>query len=91
MKHIAQPAPYTPAPYTDADVSAIQALQRGEATPEQQKRALEWIVNAAANTYDVEYRTDGRDPAFCSGRRFVGLQIVKMLKLSLAALNRRRD
>ena len=91
MKHIAQPAPYTPAPYTDADVSAIQALQRGEATPEQQKRALEWIVNSAANTYDLEYRTEPRDHAFCSGRRFVGLQIVKMLKLSLAALNRRRD
>lgn len=91
MKHVAQPAPYTPAPYTDADVAALQALQRGEATPEQQKRALEWIVNAAANTYDLEYRTEPRDHAFCSGRRFVGLQIVKMLKLSLAALNRRRD
>lgn len=92
MKHVApQPAPYAPAPYTDADVAALQALQRGEATPEQQKRALEWIVNAAANTYDLEYRTEPRDHAFCSGRRFVGLQIVKMLRLSLAALNRRRD
>ena len=85
------PPPYAPAKYTDADVAALQALQRGEATPEQQKRALERIVNSAANTYDLEYRTEPRDHAFCSGRRFVGLQIVKMLKLSLAALNRRRD
>ena len=85
------PIPYEPATYTDADVSAIQALQRGEATPEQQKRALDWVVNQAANTYDLEYRTESRDHAFCSGRRFVGLQVIKLLKLNLAALNRRRD
>ena len=91
MKPVTPPAPYTPALYADADIAAIQALQRGDATPDQQQRALNWIVNAAANTYDVEYRTDSRDHAFCSGRRFVGLQIVKMLRLSLAALNRRRD
>ena len=91
MTTIKVPLPYAPAVYTDADIAAVQALQRGEATPEQQKRALEWIVNQAAGTYDLEYRTEPRDHAFVSGRRFVGLQIVKMLKLSLAALNRRRD
>lgn len=85
------PLPYAPPPYEDADVSAIQALQRGDATPEQQQRALSWIVYNAAGTYDLEYRTDGRDHAFCSGRRFVGLEIVKMSKINLAALNRRRD
>ena len=90
MKPVTPPAPYNPALYADADIAAIQALQRGDATPDQQQRALNWIVNAAANTYDVEYRTDSRDHAFCSGRRFVGLQIVKMLHLNLSALNRRR-
>lgn len=91
MSAIKIPLPYSPASYTDADIAALQALQRGDATPEQQQRAIDWIVNQAAATYDLEYRPDSRDHAFCSGRRFVGLQIVKMLKLNLAALNRRRD
>jgi len=91
MTTIKVPLPYAPPTYTDADVAAIQALQKGEATPDQQQRALEWIVNQAAGTYDLEYRPDSRDHAFCSGRRFVGLQIVKLSKISLAALNRRRD
>lgn len=91
MSAVKIPLPYAPPPYTDADIAALQALQRGDATPEQQQRAVDWIVNQAAATYDLEYRPDSRDHAFCSGRRFVGLQIVKMLKLNLAALNRRRD
>lgn len=85
------PLPYTPAPYEIADVAAIQALQRGEATPEQQQRAFDWIVNQAANTYDLEYRTEPRDHAFCSGRRFVGLQLIKLLKLNMAALTRKSN
>lgn len=85
------PLPYAPATYELADVAAIQALQRGEATPDQQQRAFDWIVNQAANTYDLEYRTEPRDHAFCSGRRFVGLQLIKLLKLNLAALNRKSD
>lgn len=91
MSAVKIPLPYSPAVYTDADIASLQALQRGDATPEQQQRAVDWIVNQAAATYDLEYRPDSRDHAFCSGRRFVGLQIVKMLKLNLAALNRRRD
>ena len=85
------PLPYAPAAYEEADVAALQALQRGEATPEQQKRAIEWVVNNAAGTYDLEYRTEARDHAFCSGRRFVGLQVVKMLKLNLAAIRRSKN
>lgn len=72
-------------------MAAIQALQRGEATPDQQQRAFDWIVNQAANTYDLEYRTEPRDHAFCSGRRFVGLQIIKLLKLNMAALTRKSN
>lgn len=85
------PLPYAPAPYEIADVAAIQALQRGEATPDQQQRAFDWIVNQAANTYDLEYRTEPRDHAFCSGRRFVGLQLIKLLKLNMAALTRKSN
>lgn len=81
------PLPYAPAPWEDADITAIQALERGEASPEQQKRALKWIIDNAAQTHDVEYRSEPHDHAFCSGRRFVGLQIIKAIKLNLRAFN----
>ena len=80
------PVPYEPAKYEVADAAAIQALLRGDASGQQQQRALAFIINEIAGTYDLEYRTNERDHAFASGRRFVGLQLVKMTKLNLAAL-----
>lgn len=77
-----------PAPYEIPDMSALQALEFGTATPEQQKRALNWVIVNACGTYDLEYRSDARDHAFASGRRFVGLQILKMLKLNVGKLKR---
>jgi hypothetical protein len=41
-----------PADYDIADIRAIQAVTAGTATPEQQQRALDWIVVRAAATYD---------------------------------------
>ncbi len=79
------PAPYLPATYDVADIAAIQACLKGEATPEQQKRAMEWIMYKAANMNDLEYRTDGRDHAFASGRRYVGMQIYKLTVLNKGA------
>ncbi len=80
-----------PAAYELPDASAIQALQRGDATPEQQQRALKWIIENACGTYDMSYRPgeEGRrDTDFAEGKRFVGSQIVKLLKLNLSLLRR---
>lgn len=74
------------AEYVLPDIVAMQALERGDATPEQQKRALNWIIVNAAGTFDLDFRVDSRNHAFVSGRRFVGLQIVKMLKLNARTL-----
>lgn len=82
-----QPSPILPPEWDKADVSAMQALALGKATPEQQQRALNWIIYGAANTYDLDYRTEPRDHAFVSGRRFVGLQIIKLIKLNLMAIS----
>lgn len=83
-------APWLPADWDIADASAIQALQRGDASAEQQRRALGWIINTAAGTYDLSYRPGGqdgeRDTAFALGRVFVGQQIVKLMKISLTKL-----
>ena len=84
-------APWLPPKYELADTSALQALHRGEANEDQQKRALKWIIEMAAYTYQPSYRNgpDGeRDTCFAEGRRFVGLEIVKMLKLHVPTLRR---
>ena len=79
--------PQIPPPYDLPDVSAIQALHRGDATPDQQQRALKWIVERAAGAYEFNYYPTDRDTSFALGRAFVGQQVVKLLKLSLAELN----
>jgi hypothetical protein len=80
-----QPEVFLPPKYEIADIDAIQAVMSGVANEQQQQRAMTWIIYNACGTYELEYRTEARDHAFASGRRFVGLQIVKMLKLNKAA------
>lgn len=84
------PEPWMPAEYEIADVAAIQAIFRGDATPDQQKRALNWVIERAAGTYDMSYIPGGADGArntdFAEGKRFVGNSIVKMLKINLGTL-----
>ena len=76
-----------PPEYAIADAESVQALARGEATPTQQKRALEWIINSGAATYDQSYRPgDTHDTSFAEGRRFVGTTLVKLLKLNINSL-----
>ena len=87
---IEEHAPWRPPAYESADVSAIQALARGNASMDQQKRALAWIIESAAGTYEMSYRPGAgegdRDTVFAEGRRFVGNQVVKMTKLKIGKL-----
>ncbi len=77
---------YDPVDYEPADVRAIQLLAQGECPPELQKRALKWIIEVAAATYDQSYMGNANDTIFREGRRFVGNSVVKMLKLKASAL-----
>ena len=65
-------AAWLPAIYEAADVEALQALSKGIADPAQQGRALKWIVETAAETYGLSYRSDGeggeRETAFALGQ-----------------------
>lgn len=82
-------APWFPVPYDLADVNAVRALQAGTASAEQQQRALKWIVQNACGTYELSYRpTSDRDTSFAEGRRFVGLQIVKLLHTDTSVLRK---
>lgn len=89
-----QTAPWKPPLWDDADAGALQALQRGDAPPYLQQRALKFIVEKLCGTYDLHYRpgADGpRDTVFALGRAFPGQQIVKLLNINLAELAKRRD
>ena len=86
---LADRAPWLPTAWEPADAAAVQALARGEATPEQQRRALAWVVERCAGYYDVSFRPgDGgdRETAFAEGKRWVGAQIVKLTKVALYKL-----
>ncbi len=86
--------PHHPAEYEIADVSAIQALMRGNANEQQQKRAIDWIIRSAADTYEltfIDHDEGGRASAFAAGKAFVGQQIVKISKLDLALLKQRQE
>ena len=78
-----------PALYDAADITAIQQLEQGVAGPDMQKRALKWIIETVAETYDQSYNPgDTHGTAFAEGRRFVGNSIVKMLKLEPGKVRR---
>lgn len=77
---------WCPVPYEAADITAMQAIATGDADRDQQQRAMKWIIEDAAQTYGLSYRPESeRDTAFAEGRRFVGLSVVKLLKLNASA------
>jgi hypothetical protein len=83
--------PYSPPKWELPDVYSFQALQKGEANCDQQKHVLSYIIKSLCGTYDLSYRpTSDRDTAFAEGKRFVGLQIVKMLNMDIAAIKQAR-
>lgn len=92
---IADHAPWKPAPFDDIDAAALQALARGSATADQQKRALAWIIEKAAATYDFPFRPGAgegdRDSCIAMGRMYVGQQVVKLLKWKIGAITRRTE
>lgn len=81
-------SPVFPTPYDVADINAFQALKAGVADKDQQQRALNWLLQAAG-TFDLSYRPGSqRDSDFAEGKRFVGLQVHKLLMLDAARLSR---
>ena len=89
--------PWLPADYSYKDVVAVKAVAQGTATAEQQTRAVDWIINQAALTYDMPFRSDAdggdRDTTFALGKVFVGQQVVKLVNLPLALMEtlRKKD
>ncbi len=83
--------PQVPAIYELAHISAFQALQRGDASSDQQRMALDWLIKQASGMYEFHYYPSDRDTAFALGRGFVGQQVVKLLTLNLMSLRREQN
>jgi hypothetical protein len=81
---------WLPVPWDLADASAIQAMARGDADPDQQRRALRWIIIDACQTDEPSYCPGGeeakRDTDHHEGRRWVGLQIRKLMNVALSRM-----
>jgi hypothetical protein len=87
--------PYNPPAYDDQIVIAIQMLSEGKANEGQQTMALDWIVHELCKTYDLSYRPNefggDRDTVFAEGKRFVGLELVKMTKLKVGRMQHKEE
>lgn len=81
--------PWNPPDYDDEVVYAIRAMNTGTASDGQQKLAWSWLmyVTGAGDEFaDMSFRpgpTGERDTVFAEGKRFVGLQMRKMLHPSV--------
>lgn len=92
MKKPVKRESWHPPDYNKSDVFAVKALAAGNASDHQQKQALRWIVNQACGTYDLSFRPESeRATCLAEGRRFVGLQIVKLLNLTGSAMDLLKD
>lgn len=86
------PPPHKPANYDVADLYAVQMVAAGKANEMQQQRALKWIIEEVAGTYDLGWHPESdHASSFVAGRRFVGLQIVKALVVNTAKLTAKED
>lgn len=77
--------PWEPSEYSEEVIYAIRAMRDGTALPHQQQLAWKWLmfVTAAGDGFDdLSFRpgSDGpRETDFAEGKRYVGLQLRKML------------
>ena len=83
-------APWKPPHWDLADATALRQLAAGAATPDQQKRALGYIMNTLCGINDWAYRPGegDRDTNIGLGRQFVGHMISKLLKVDLSKVRR---
>jgi hypothetical protein len=65
------------------DLSAVQALHRGDANADQQRRAVEWILKQLAQVQVSTFHLDPAASAFAEGRRYVGLKLAQAINISM--------
>jgi hypothetical protein len=89
--------PWLPPDYDDVVVLSVRALANGTANEHQQKVAWRWMqyVTAASEEFaDLSFRPGAegeRATTFAEGKRFVGLQLKKMLHPALNPKDKATD
>lgn len=84
---MSNPDPFACPELDKPEIEAIKALAEGEATAGQQTLALHVIVNKFSRTHDLLYIPDSFDQtSFMNGRAFVGMKILKYLKLPVGKM-----
>lgn len=79
-------APWAPIEWANClpQIHALRAVAAGTATAEQQREFFRWVVEDLCKTYDLSFRPGNpEDTTFAEAKRFIGLQIVKLLKIRL--------
>ena len=70
--------------YLIEDILAVKAVANGNASTEQQKRAMRYIIEAVSGYYDISYRPELADGTLIAeGKRIVGAHLVGMINTSL--------
>ena len=72
------------------DVMAVRAVAKGEATPDQQKRALDWIINEACGRYNWSFTAGQRETDVNLGRQRVGISITDIVNMPAKAVDKLR-
>lgn len=79
--------PWRPTQWDIEDAGAVQAVAYGKADEHQQQRAMRFVIEKLCACYDLSFRSgDTHATAFAEGKRFVGLQLIKLVNLNLAAI-----
>jgi hypothetical protein len=74
-------------PNDDVDTYAIQALFKGEASPDQQIRALKCIIEEICGTYNMTFDPESaRWSDFNEGKRHVGRTLVNLSTINVGAI-----
>ncbi|MDQ0475027.1 hypothetical protein [Labrys wisconsinensis] len=79
--------PHAAAAFARPEAAAIRAVAAGTATPEQQRLAVAAIGQKACLIDEISYVPGGPDAeratVFAEGRRFVGMQIRRAIRLPI--------
>ncbi len=81
----------TLARYDFADIDAIQALKNGVADENQQKRALNWILENACARHVWAFKDDERETCIALGQQFAGQQIIGLINLSREEIEKQKQ
>lgn len=65
---------------------AFKSLEKGTATPEQQQYVMKFLITRGCRTHDSDWFKDDRISSFAAGRRFVGMQIIDMVNITIGKL-----